>query len=67
MERWTDLFGLLGRKQEEVPEEVLRLAEERTLARKAKEWAKSDALRVRLAELGWLAEDSPKGQKLRKA
>ena len=49
---------------EEVPAEVLRLAEERQAARARKDWAASDALRDRIAALGWRVQDSTEGQKL---
>ena len=39
----------------------------RAEARKNRDWAQSDALRGELARLGWLAEDTPQGQQLRRA
>jgi cysteinyl-tRNA synthetase len=48
----------------EVPEEIRAIADERRDARAAKDWAKSDALRDRLAELGWAVKDSPEGYEL---
>ena len=65
LSRMTSVFGILTRKAEEVPEEVLQLAALRAQARKDRNWAQSDALRGQLAKLGWLAEDTPQGQKLR--
>ena len=46
---------------EEIPQEVLALAEERTAARKAKDFAKADALRDQLKALGYVVEDVPGG------
>lgn len=63
----TQLLGILRKKQEALPEEVRRLADARALARKNKDWAQSDALRKQLADLGYLVEDTPQGQKLRQA
>lgn len=63
----TDLLGLLRKKQGELPEEVQLLAQARVQARKDKNWAQSDALRQQLADLGYLVEDTPQGQKVRKA
>ncbi|MGI6696337.1 MAG: cysteine--tRNA ligase [Christensenellales bacterium] len=63
----TDLLGLLRKKQGELPEEVQQLAQARVQARKDKNWAQSDALRQQLADLGYLVEDTPQGQKVRKA
>ena len=44
-----------------------RLAQQRVQARKNRDWAQSDALRAQIAQLGWLVEDTPQGQKLRRA
>ena len=46
---------------EEIPQEILALAEERTAARKAKDFAKADALRDQLKALGYVVEDVPGG------
>lgn len=61
------IFGLLERKADEIPPEVQELAGQRAQARKEKNWQQSDALRQQMADLGWLAEDTPQGQKLRRA
>ncbi|MFC7336108.1 cysteine--tRNA ligase [Haloferula chungangensis] len=49
----------------EVPADIKALADERWAARSAKEWAKSDELRDRLAELGWTVKDAPEGYELK--
>ena len=67
LKRMADIFGLLTRKEEEVPQAVQALADERAQARKDKNWAQSDVLRDQIKALGWAVEDSPQGQKLRKA
>ena len=64
---WRDLdrvLGFLEPAKEEIPSDVLELAEARSAARAAKEWAESDRLRDRLAELGWAVKDTPEGPKL---
>jgi cysteinyl-tRNA synthetase len=50
--------------QSEIPNEITALADERWAARSAKDWAKSDAVRDQLAELGWAVKDSPTGYEL---
>lgn len=50
--------------KESVPEEVVRLAEERKAARENKDWAKSDLLREKLASLGYAVKDSKAGYEL---
>ena len=49
---------------DEAPEEVRAIAEERWKARQAKDWSKADALRPRLAELGWGMKDGKDGYQL---
>jgi cysteinyl-tRNA synthetase len=48
----------------DVPEEVRRLASERDERRKAKDFRAADALRERIAELGYRVVDSPRGPTL---
>ncbi len=54
-------------KGEEIPAEVAAIAKERWAARLAKDWAKSDELRGKLAELGYAVKDSKEGYTLTKA
>lgn len=60
------IFGVLKYEREEIPEEVVQLAKERELARKNKEWAKSDELRERIKQLGYIVGDSKEGYILTK-
>jgi hypothetical protein len=46
------------------PDEVISLLNLRQAARSRKEWSVSDALRNRIAELGWEVVDTPDSQKL---
>ena len=55
-----------GEKQEDVPEEVKAIAEERRAARANKDWAKSDELRETLKALGYAVKDSKDGYTLTK-
>ncbi len=66
MDMMAGIFGLLTKSEEEIPEEVRLLAIQRAQARKDRDWARSDALRGEMADLGWSAEDTPQGQKLRR-
>lgn len=50
----------------EIPAEVAALAEERRLAREAKNWAKSDELRDKIAALGFKVIDTKEGAKIEK-
>ena len=46
------------------PAEVLQLAKEREIARRDKNWKRSDQLRDQIFGLGWEARDTKDGQKL---
>ena len=55
-------FGVQEKAQEEIPNEVKEILEKRAAARAARNWAESDALRDRLAAMGWAVKDSKAGQ-----
>lgn len=74
---WKFFDAVLGLKLEEravlaeavtveVPAEIQALVDERQAARKNKDFARSDALRNQLAELGWELADTPQGPKVSK-
>ena len=46
------------------PDEVRELARERDRARAERAWARSDELRDRILELGWIVQDGPEGSTL---
>ncbi len=48
----------------DIPADVKAIAEERWAARTNKDWAKSDELRAKLAELGYTVKDSKEGYEL---
>jgi cysteinyl-tRNA synthetase len=52
--------------EEKIPEEVIRIANEREQARKTKDFQKSDELRKKIQELGYEIEDLADTYKLRK-
>lgn len=62
-----DVLGLLGKKEEGADGDVQKIAAERAEARAAKDWAKSDELRDKLKEMGYIVKDTPQGQQLIKA
>jgi len=53
-------------KSQKIPPEVVKLAEERLSARNNKDWARSDELRDKLLEKGWIIKDSKDGYVLDK-
>ena len=65
-EKVDSVLGISVKAEAEVPAEILALAEERTAAKKAKDFKRSDAIRDELKAKGWVIEDTPKGIKLKK-
>jgi cysteinyl-tRNA synthetase len=63
LNRGLSVFGL-GFVRAEAPGEVRALVEEREAARAAKAWQRSDELRDRISELGWVVQDGPDGPTL---
>lgn len=67
---FDELTGVLGlvynRKTSAVPQEVLDLVEERTAAKKAKDFARADAIRAQLTEMGWSVADTAQGPQISK-
>ncbi len=59
------VLGLL-KEDAGVPKEVAELAEKRAAARAQKDWARSDALREQIKELGYEIKDTPDGMKISK-
>ena len=51
---------------EDFPEEAQRLLNEREEARKQRDWKTADLLRNKLAELGFLVEDTKSGGRLQR-
>jgi len=62
------LDKVVEEKEEEadVDPEILALIEQRTAAKKAKNYAEADAIRAKLLEMGILLEDTPSGVKFRR-
>jgi cysteinyl-tRNA synthetase len=64
---WWDRINQVLQLQEEaepIPQNVIRLLQQRADARADKNWSESDALRAQIEELGWLVKDTRDGQKL---
>jgi cysteinyl-tRNA synthetase len=67
MKGFDDVLGVIGKiKQEDaLSKKAEELIEKREEARKAKDWATADALRVRLSEMGVIVEDTAQGVRWR--
>lgn len=60
------LFGLGTKASDEVPAEILEQVSQRIAAKKARDFARADAIRNDLKARGWLVEDTPKGPKVKR-
>jgi cysteinyl-tRNA synthetase len=60
---FDEVLGL-GDAVTEIPAHVQALVDQRAEVRKAKDFARSDALRREIEALGWKVKDTPKGQEL---
>jgi cysteinyl-tRNA synthetase len=58
---------VLNGSNDRIAEEIFQLVFERHRAKKAKDFARADAVRAELKAKGWLVEDTPKGPKLKRA
>lgn len=60
---FMDVLGIVVQeeKDDEVPADILQMVEERAAAKKARDFAKADALRDAVLERGWKIEDTPEG------
>lgn len=67
---FDELTGVLGicynNESDELPNEVLKLAEERKVARKSKNFALADQLRDKILELGYVIEETRQGTNIKK-
>ena len=61
-----DLFRVEETKAEALPAEVEELLQARAAARAAKDYKKSDELRMALREAGYAVKDTPQGQQVEK-
>jgi len=65
----TNVLGLLynnNSADEQIPDEVTQLLEQRKAARKAKDFALADQLRDKISELGWTVEETRQGTVVKK-
>jgi cysteinyl-tRNA synthetase len=65
--QFSDVLGLFAETgKTKIPDEVMKLVEERESARKKKEWAISDALREQIKSLGYVVQDTKEGPNVKK-
>jgi len=64
VDKFNSIFDLRVVKSE-IPSEIIDMAKNREIARKEKNWAKSDSIRNQILEMGWVIEDTSDGYKLK--
>jgi cysteinyl-tRNA synthetase len=67
MRGFDGVLGVIGEAEveEALPKEAAELIKKREEARKARDWARADALRLRLREMGVVVEDTAQGVRWR--
>jgi cysteinyl-tRNA synthetase len=66
MEEFLDVLGLLPQEEDGLDAQIEALIQERTEARKAKNWARADEIRDQLTAMGIVLEDTPQGIRWRR-
>ena len=64
---FNDIFSFINQNKNIIPANVKDLIRKRDIARSKREWGYADEIRSRIKELGWLIDDTPDGQKVKKA
>lgn len=59
-------FGFKNIKTAAIPQKVLTLAKKREVHRKNRQWQEADKIRAQINSLGYVLEDTPQGQKIKK-
>jgi cysteinyl-tRNA synthetase len=66
--QFSDVLGLFAESSKKrIPEEVLKLVEDREIARKKKDWTISDAIRVKILSMGYIVKDTKEGPNVKEA
>jgi cysteinyl-tRNA synthetase len=67
LDRLDFVAGLFAAGKESAPPDVITKVNERQQARRAKDFARADAIRDELAAAGWILEDTPDGPRVKPA
>ena len=64
---FDSVFGFIQNQDFEIPNKINLLLKKRQKARDEDNWVESDLIREHLKEKGWIVEDAPDGQYIKKA
>jgi cysteinyl-tRNA synthetase len=64
---FDSVFGFIRNQDFEIPDKINLLLNKRQKARDEENWVESDLIREHLKEKGWMVDDSPDGQYIKKA
>ena len=64
---FDSVFGFIRNQDFEIPDKINLLLNKRQKARDEENWVESDLIREHLKEKGWIVEDTPDGQYIKKA
>ncbi len=64
---FDSVFGFIRNQDFEIPDKINLLLNKRQKARDEENWVESDLMREHLKEKGWIVEDTPDGQYIKKA
>ncbi|SEW07283.1 cysteinyl-tRNA synthetase [Ruminococcaceae bacterium KH2T8] len=62
----TDVLGIVLKVEEDIPAEITELVEQRTAAKKAKNFAEADRIRDLITSKGYSVKDTPNGPQVEK-
>ena len=62
----TDVLGIVLKVEEDIPAEITELVEQRTAAKKAKDFAEADRIRDLITSKGYSVKDTPNGPQVEK-
>ena len=63
---FDSVLGIMEHEKIEISDEIKAMVKEREEARKNKDWTKSDEIRDKLKEKGFVVEDSKEGPRIKK-
>lgn len=66
LKKFDQVLGFLPWEEEDLPPEIMQIAEKREVARKGKNWKEADKLRDLILQRGYLLEDTPQGMRIKK-